>query len=72
MSNIRNSIDDRVTNTSVGVPQGAATSPILANLIMQKWIDSFYPPSICIAYADDSITASDKEILIPRSHPKIN
>ncbi len=42
-----------------GVAQGAPTSPILANLLMDKWLKSFDGK---VAYADDSTMFSDKPI----------
>lgn len=46
-----------------GVAQGSPTSPILANLIMNEWIMK-HKEEDCIAYADDSVSFSDKEINI--------
>lgn len=44
-----------------GVPQGAPTSPILANLVMDKWIRAKGQGDI-VAYADDSVSFSDHPI----------
>jgi hypothetical protein len=54
-----------------GVPQGAPTSPILANLVMQEWIDSFPKSDRIVAYADDSISSSDSEIIAPATNSSI-
>jgi hypothetical protein len=55
---------ERLRNTTPrGVAQGAPTSPILANTIMDLWIEENEKEGItCIAYADDSVSFSDAEI----------
>lgn len=46
-----------------GVAQGAPTSPILANVIQQLWInENLTQGHSIVAYADDSVTFSEKEI----------
>jgi len=46
-----------------GVAQGSPTSPILANLIMNIWISkNIEEGHNIVAYADDSVTFSDKPI----------
>jgi retron-type reverse transcriptase len=56
-----------------GVAQGAPTSPILANLVMQNWINqtSNGDETITVGYADDSYTFSKKAIKLtdPRFKP---
>jgi len=55
---------ERLRNTTPrGVAQGAPTSPILANTIMDLWIAANEKiQATCVAYADDSVSASDREI----------
>jgi len=45
-----------------GVAQGAPTSPILANTIMNEWIKSHNHLQTCVAYADDSVSFSNQPI----------
>lgn len=47
-----------------GVAQGAPTSPILANLIMDLWIKEHDGKAECVAYADDSVSFSNQPIEI--------
>jgi hypothetical protein len=53
----------KTTTDFNGVAQGSPVSPILANVIMQLWIDK-HEKAECVAYADDSISFSDQEIEI--------
>jgi len=55
---------ERLRNTTPrGVAQGAPTSPILANTIMDLWIEENERLGArCIAYADDSVSFSESKI----------
>jgi len=57
-----------------GLAQGAPTSPILANLIMDDWIKSMESKGhTCLAYADDSVTFSNIKIekIGAKTHPLV-
>lgn len=48
-----------------GVAQGSPTSPILANVIQNLWIkENLAQGHSIVAYADDSVTFSDKEVIL--------
>jgi len=53
------------TESYLGVAQGAPTSPILANLIMNLWTKMHERRGLdIVAYADDSVSFANKEISV--------
>lgn len=58
---VRPAMDSTLGKALCGVAQGAATSPVLSNLVMNEWVKRKGHGTV-VAYADDSVSFSDHPI----------
>jgi RNA-directed DNA polymerase len=63
-------VDDRLSPTTAGTPQGGSISPLLALIAlhgMDEAITQVYPQARVIAYADDCVVLHEDRLVLEHS-----